>query len=135
MSKVTDSKGNPIVSGVYARVLPPHRLSRYKLGYIREVRENAVRIGFGAGHISFWVSPRQIEVEGLRRNSSINDTFGTMSDVIAHRFCINPEAVKRWLERNGYGVEDFGEVISKINSNFEHWLVEVIECSKGVDDV
>ena len=75
-------------------------------------------------------------VEGLKRNSSVNDTFGAMADVIAHRFCINPEAVKRWLERNGYGVEDFSEVISRINSNFEHWLAQVIESAqKEINDV
>jgi len=60
------------------------------------------------------------------------DNFSTMAQVIGHRFCVNPQAVERWLEKKGYGVEDFTQVINQINNNFEHWLAEVLECSKDI---
>ena len=60
------------------------------------------------------------------------DNFSTMAQVIGHRFCINPRVVERWLEKKRYGVEDFNTIIDEINGDFEHWLAEVLECSKGV---
>lgn len=60
------------------------------------------------------------------------DTFTTMAEVIGHRCCVNPEVVERWLEKKGYGVDRFSEVINEVNTNFELWLAEILECSKGV---
>ena len=54
----------------------------------------------------------------------INDTFDTMAQILAHKFCLNKEVVKRWLNKKGYTTKDFGEVIEQTKR--DEWLAEVI---------
>jgi len=55
-----------------------------------------------------------------------------MAGVIGRRFGMNPQVVERWLEKKGYGVEDFNTIIDKTNDDFGHWFAEILECSKDV---
>ncbi len=54
----------------------------------------------------------------------IRDTFDTMAEVIARKFCLQKEAVKKWLNKKGYTVKDFGKVIDETKK--DEWLSEVI---------
>ena len=76
---------------------------------------------------------RKLELISKQNNMSIpTDTFATMAGVIGRRFRMNPQVVERWLEKKGYGVEDFNTIIDKTNDDFGHWFAEILECSKDV---
>ena len=49
----------------------------------------------------------------------------TLSEVVGHKFCINPPVVLRWMKKKGYTFRDFGKII-KATKNFEKFLSEIL---------
>lgn len=53
------------------------------------------------------------------------DYDNAIAEVVGRRFCINPEAVLKWMRKKGYTHGDFGKIINE-SKNFEKFLQEII---------
>ncbi len=60
----------------------------------------------------------------VEEQAYIHDTFDTMAQIIADRFCIQKDAIKEWLSKKGYTTKDFGKIINETKK--DTWLSDVI---------